>query len=71
MLITFLIGVIFVVHFVLFVLPFAFGWIGKMMGKFVRKTRNFNKDDFEKNKEYYRDVLKVNSPLIIGYLDNF
>ena len=29
------------------------------------------KDDFKKDKEYYREILKINSPLIIGYVDDF
>ena len=35
-----------------------------------KRIKQLDRTDFEKNKEYYREILKLNSPLIIGYLDN-
>lgn len=39
--------------------------------KVERKSKQMDETDFEKNKEYYREILEINSPLILGYLDDF
>lgn len=71
MVFLFIIGIILIVLFGLFAFPYVLAFIGKIIGKSVRKIRNFNKDDFIKNKDYYREILEINSPLLIGYIDNF
>ena len=37
--------------------------------KFFRGIIQYDKTDFAN--EYYREILKNNSPLVLGYLDNF
>ena len=49
--------------------PVIIAMFGKFYGKFARKINQLDKTDFENNKEYYREILKTNSPLILGYLD--
>lgn len=45
--------------------------LGRKLVKIVRKTRSLNKDDFNKKIDYYREILKMNSPLILKLVDSF
>ena len=42
----------------------------KTIGKTERRIGQLGKSDLKNNKEYYRKILNMNSPLIVGYLDN-
>ena len=68
-----------IIFFIVLVLVGYFIWIfvfglsylyGMLNGKVVRKIKRLDRSDFNENKEYYRKILKNNSPLILGYLDN-
>ena len=50
-------------------LPILITMFGKVYGNFIRKINQLDKTDLENTKEYYREILKTNSPLILGYLD--
>lgn len=39
--------------------------------KYEMKKEQLSDTDFEKNKNYYRDILNSESPLVLGYLDDF
>lgn len=43
----------------------------KNIGILKRKVEQIDKSDFIFDKEYYRDILKDSSPLLLSYLDNF
>ena len=59
-------GIFLLIYLILFIL-----WIlGKIFGVSERTIKQLDKTDFEKNKNYYRDILKINSPLVLGYIDN-
>lgn len=47
-----------------------FGLFGSIVGLSQRKIKQLDKSDFRLDKEYYREILKINSPLVIGYMDN-
>lgn len=49
---------------------FLFIYITQIFGKISRKTKQFDKTDFIKNKGYYREILDKYSTLVIGYMDN-
>lgn len=68
-----ILGIIVMAHLMLIILPiipFTFWIIGIGIGKLLRKGLQIDKRDFEKNKEYYRELLNNNTPLVLGYLDN-
>ena len=44
---------------------------GKKIAECTYKKHQLTDDDLKNNKEYYRDILNVNSPLVIGYVDDF
>ena len=41
------------------------------VGRVHRIVKQIDKSDFNFEKEYYREILKETSPLILGYIDNF
>lgn len=53
----------------LFILPIAHK-IGFKISKKYKSIRALNKDDLGINKDYYRDLLKMNTPLILGFIDS-
>lgn len=55
---------------VVYLVPVIFIKLGKYIGNFIKKRSQLDKTDFEKNKKYYREILEINSPLIVGYLDD-
>lgn len=44
--------------------------IGKKLFQKDIARYGLNKDDFAKKKDYYRDILEIDSPLIIGFIDD-
>ncbi len=71
MVITLLLGIILFAHILIIIVFCTPGVIGKIFGKISRKKIILDETDFENSKEYYREILKVSSPLIVGYLDSF
>ena len=65
------IGFLFVVFFLVFVIQYSTEIFGGILGGFERKVKQLDKSDLKNNKEYYREILKINSPLVIGYMDSF
>ena len=43
---------------------------GKTSGNIEKKINNLSEVEFVKNKGYYRKILEINSPIILGFLDN-
>lgn len=64
------IGFLFVVSFLVFLIQFIGELCGKLVGVSERKIKQLDNSDFKFNKEYYREILKINSPLLLGYIDN-
>lgn len=44
--------------------------LGEVLGKKEYEKEKFSPVD-KKNEEYYRDILKINTPLILGVVDNY
>lgn len=70
MTITLILGIIVMVYLMIIILPCMCGLIGTSVGKILRKGLQIDKKDFEREKEYYREILDNNTPLILGYIDN-
>lgn len=45
--------------------------LGEKLGKKYEEISVLTEEDFKKEKDYYRDILKINSPLILGVIDSF
>ena len=52
-------------------LPVIPYFCGKYIAKILKKVEYIDDSEFQKNKKYYREILDINSPLVLGYLDNF
>ena len=63
-------SIVFAVHMILIIVPVMSAFIGKLIGKLIRKKSQLTIEDLKKDKDYYREILLNNSPLILGYLDN-
>lgn len=45
--------------------------VGRKVGSLKRKVGQMDDTDFNFDKNYYREILEINSPLLLGCLDNF
>lgn len=44
--------------------------LGKTLGTIEKGINQLSEVEFTKNKEYYREILESNSPMVIGFLDD-
>ena len=57
--------ILFILMIVGIMMVLVISYITQMLGKIIRKTKQLDKTDFDKNKEYYREILDKYSTLII------
>lgn len=53
------------------IIKFFWTTLGRIFGSVENGIKRFNEIEFKKYKGYYRDILEVNSPLMLGFLDDF
>ena len=65
------IGLLITIHNIIVFFGYIASKSGKRFGKFERKIKQLDKTDLKNIKNYYREIFKDNSPLNLGYLDDF
>ena len=68
---TSIVGGVFLVAFIVFLIQFIGELSGNIIGLSERKIKQFDKSDFKLDEKYYREILQNYSPLILGYIDDF